>query len=166
MVDTTVITNLVLGSMNATATTNGYTIYGMTVATNSVTTAIEMARRNLYSLVGDSAYNSPQNEEKFESYITDMACMRLAINMLGIAVPTHFNYKTTDLSVSKNVNPSLEEMIRDYEKSINQWLRLILNEHWTGVGLQDDLALVKIIEYNGVNYIGRDADSMQTNSRR
>jgi hypothetical protein len=163
MVDVTAIEDLVLGSLNAQTTETGYLIYGMAVTNQSVDVAIEMARRNLLAVVGVSAYNNPTNTINYESYITDMACMRLCINCLGIAIPTHFNYKSTNLSVSKNPNPSLEEMIRRYEKSIEQWSRFVLNTNWTGVETQDDLNIVKIIEssIDGVSYIQRDADPLQ-----
>jgi len=166
MVDNTVITDLVLGSLNAQITSTGYIVYGMAVTNQSVDTAIELARRNLLSLVGEDSFNNAINANIFESYITDMACMRLCINMLGIAIGTHFNYKTTDLSISKNVNPSLEEMLRQFEKSINQWIRLILKDNWTSVINQDDIVLDSIIKYNGVTYISRDSDAMSGYNRR
>jgi hypothetical protein len=162
MVDVASITEFVLGSFNAQVTEDGYLIYGMPVTNASVNVAIELATRNLVSLVGKDAFVLPANSTKFESYICDMACMRICINLLGLSISTHFNYKTTDLSISKNANPSIEEMLRQYEKSINQWIRLILSDHWTGVQTQDDLLLEEIINYNGVSYITRDADPMMT----
>ena len=166
MVDVTVITDLVLGSLNAQVVQDGYLIYGMTVTNQSVESSIELARRNLVGLVGEPAYNLDENSMKYESYIVDMSCMRIVCTMLGVAISSHFNYKTSELSISKNANPSLEEMLRQYEKSINQWIRLILSKNWTGVVTQDDLVINGIVVFDGVSYIGRDADSLQTNSRR
>jgi hypothetical protein len=169
-IDITAVTDLVLGTLNAqvmtSSTMTGYNIYGMAVTDSSVDTAIELARRNLLSMVGETAYNDPNNKLIYESYMVDMAAVRLCLNMLGIAIPTHFNYKTLDLSVSKNPNPSLEEMIRRLETSINQWIRFVLKDNWTGYNMQDDLYIESIINYRGINYITRDADSLGYTSRR
>ena len=166
MVDVTVITDLVLGLFNAQVVESGYLMYGMTVTNQAVDTAIEMARRNLIGLIGLDTFNQADNQMKYESYIVDMACMRIVLTLLGVAIPTHFNYKSSEMSVSKNPNPSLEEMLRQLEKSINQWQRVIMSKNWTGCVTQDDLVIEGIVVFNGVSYIGRDSDAMQTNSRR
>jgi len=162
MINIADVKSFVLGSLNATANETGYYIFGMSVDENTINVAVEMARRNLHEIVGQSAYINDKNSMKFESYIVDMACMRTLIALLGISIPVHFNYKTTDLSISKNVYPPIEEMISQYTKSIEKWMRIIMSGEWTGVQNQDDLSFSDPIycENLGHDYIGRDIDAI------
>lgn len=159
MIDIAGIKDMVVGLLNAKPVEAGYLIYGMTVNDAAIDAAIEMGRRNLILLVGTSAFNLPDNEDTIESCLIEMSCHRTIINMMGISITAHFNYKTSDITVSKNVLPALENAEKSYKKNINQWLRILQSEHWTDVGVQTDLSFTDPIY---IEEIGREHISMDS----
>lgn len=141
IVDAAEVKELVIGLLNGEPEEEGYEIYGMSINDNSVDAAIEMSRRNLLAIVGDSVFNDPAKENSVYSCLIDMSCYRVILNLMGLSIGSHFYYKTTDLTISKTALAPLVAAEEAYRISVRQWLKLIMGKGWTGVGIQDTLTI-------------------------
>ncbi len=154
----------IVNLLNGTGPTNGaYTIFGMSIYSTMIDTAISISNNYLYMLLGadSTEWAVAANQTKIKGAIRDMAVLRILGTCAGVAIPTHFNYSAGELTVSKSPNPALNQMIQMYQASVKMWMRILLGKNWTAVGTQTDMTYTNPI-YNpdsGYNEITYDAQN-------
>ena len=136
-----------------------YTIFGMLIKDNTIEYAVSISHMFVEELIGTTKMNLATNENKVISCLVDMTMLRVWGTLAGISIPTHFNYKTGDLTITKNVNPNIDINLEMYAISVQQWIRLLMSDSWTHTEEQSDLSFVSPI-YNddyGHDYITYDS---------
>jgi len=80
------------------------------------------------------------NKNKIVACLTDMTMLRVWATLAGVSIPTHFNYKIGDNTITKNVHPMIEMNLKIYAKSVEKWIKILLSGSWTHTEPQSDLS--------------------------
>ena len=135
-----------------------YIIYGMKIYDSTIDSSISISYNFLEELIGTRKINLEENRNRVVACCVDMAAVRIYATLGGVSIPTHFNYKDYDLTITKNVTPMIEQGLKLHLMSAKQWFKILLSDTWAAVSKQDDLMFVSPI-YNvnyGCDYISHD----------
>ena len=144
----------VLALLNATDKDkdNQYTIFGMIINESAIDYAITLAYNYIAELIGSVEIELSANRNKVVGFGVDLSMLRVWATLGGISIPTHFNYKTGDLTITKIVSPIIEANVDLYLQSIKRWIKIMLSGSWTAVNEQDNLAYTSPIYDDNYGY--------------
>lgn len=137
----------VLALMNSTTldSDSKYEIYGMDIYDSTVDFMISISYNFLEEMIGSTTIALAANRNKVVACCTDMSAVRIYATLGGISIPTHFNYKNSEMSVTKNVTPMIEQGLKAHMASVKQWFRILMSDTWTAVEQQNDLTFASPI---------------------
>lgn len=123
------------------------TIFGMVVKETLIEYGISVGYTYISEMVGEDEILLLQNKNRIVSFLTDATMLRVWATLAGISIPTHFNFKIGDNTISKNVHPMIEMNMKMYGESVKRWVKLLMADSWTKVSEQEDLTFTSPI-YN------------------
>ena len=130
------------GELNA---DSQYIIYGMKIYDSTMDFSILISYNFLEELIGTRKINLEENRNRVVACCIDMAAVRVYGMLGGVSIPTHFNYKDYDLTITKNVTPMIEQGLKLHLMSAKQWFKILLSDTWAKVGKQEDLSYISPI---------------------
>ena len=136
-----------------------YILYGMKIYDSTIDYTVSMSYNYLDELIGSTKMNKTANRNRVVACCIDLSAVRVYATLGGISIPTHYNYKVGELTITKNVNPMLEQGLKMHMQSAKQWFKILLSDTWAKVGQQDDLTFFSPIhdESRGHDLITYDA---------
>ena len=122
-----------------------YIIFGMKIYDSTMDFAISISYNYLEELIGTRKMNLEENRNRVVSCCVDMSAVRIYGTLGGVSIPTHFNYKNLDLSITKNVTPMIEQGLKLHLMSAKAWIKILMSDTWAKVQKQDDLSYISPI---------------------
>lgn len=116
------------------------TIFGMVIREQLIDYSVSIGYTYLHEMVGDDDIADADNKNKIVSCLIDMSMLRVWATLAGISIPTHFNFKIGDNTISKNVHPMIEMNLKMYTESVEKWIKIFLSDSWTHMEPQEDLS--------------------------
>ncbi|MCK5644220.1 MAG: hypothetical protein KAJ19_25700 [Gammaproteobacteria bacterium] len=133
-------TILALFNANDLDADNKYILYGMKIYDSTIDYTITMSYNYLDELIGSTKMALTANRNRVVACCVDLSAVRIYATLGGISIPTHYNYKVGELTVTKNVNPMVEQGLKMHRMSAKQWFKILMADTWAKVGEQSDLA--------------------------
>lgn len=138
------------------------TIFGMVLKESVIEYGVSLGYTYINEMIGSDKISDQDNKNKIVACLTDMTMLRVWGTLAGISIPTHYNYKIGDATISKNVHPMIEMNLKLYADSVKMWKKFLLSANWAVVSPQEDLSFVSPI-YNedyGHDYISIDVPNV------
>ena len=137
-------------------------IFGMVLRESVIEYGISLGYTYINELIGSSDIADLTKKNKIVACLTDMTMLRVWGTLAGVSIPTHYNYKIGDNTISKNVHPMIEMNLKIYTDSVKMWKKFLLSGSWSAVSPQDDLTFVSPIysEEYGHDYVDIDSSNI------
>ena len=102
------------------------TIFGMVIKEQLIDFGISIGYTYINEVVGSDDITDADYKNKIVACLTDMTMLRVWATLAGISIPTHFNFKIGDNTISKNVHPMNEMNLKMYAESVEKWIKILL----------------------------------------
>lgn len=131
----------VMALLNASAITvdGEMTIFGMVIQEALIEYGVSIGYIYMEEMIDDNI-DDADDKNKIVACLTDMTMLRVWATLAGISIPTHFNFKIGDNTISKNVHPMIEMNLKMYSESVEKWIKILLSDSWTHMEPQSDLS--------------------------
>lgn len=140
-------------------------IFGMWLKESVIEYGISLNYTYINELIGEEILLKQENKNMMVACLTDMTMLRVWGTLAGISIPTHFNYKIGEHTVSKNVHPMIEMNMKMYMDSVKMWKKFLISKGskgWAHVSPQESLSFISPIydDNYGHDYIALDVPNV------
>jgi len=147
VIDKTVTAVTILGTLGAIGpdACGNYDIFGMSISQQVAEKAVEQAYNYVEELLGTTKMSDIRYLYRIEGFVSDFSALRILAILVGISIPTHFNFTAGGLNIQKPIVGQMRQLIESYTYSCKRWQKLLLSRGI--VNKQTDLTFYPTNEY-------------------